>query len=153
LEHRLQPFSAGVCVPAFAFFAAGVVVSAESVRGFAADRAAWAVVAGLVIGKAVGVSGAALAAVRLRLARLPTDVCWRDLFAVSVLAGCGFTVSLLMAELAFTAGDGQNRVKAAVLLGSLLSSLAGALLLRSRRRVHEGRTPVAPGSGPQPTGR
>jgi Na+:H+ antiporter, NhaA family len=152
LEHRLQPFSAGVCVPIFAFFAAGVVLSADSVRAFAADRTAWAVVAGLVIGKAVGVSAAAHAAVRLKLARLPSGTSWRDLFAVSVLTGCGFTVSLLIAELAFPTGAEQDRIKAAVLLGSLLASLAAALLLRIRTRVHEGQPPGPPGSAAQPTG-
>jgi NhaA family Na+:H+ antiporter len=134
LEHRLQPFSAGVCVPAFAFFAAGVAISAETVRAFAADRVAWAIVAGLVIGKTLGVFGSAAAAVRLRLARLPDDLHWRDLFAVSVVTGCGFTVSLLMAELAFTEQAAQDRIKGAVLLGSLLASLIATVLLRRRAR-------------------
>lgn len=153
LEHRLQPFSAGVCVPTFAFFAAGVVISAESARAFAVDRTAWAVMAGLVVGKALGVSGTALAAVRLKLARLPRGTSWHDLFASSVLTGCGFTVSLLITELAFTNGDEQNRIKAAVLLGSLLASLAAAFLLRMRRRAHERRSATRPGSVPQATGR
>lgn len=136
LEHRLQPFSAGVCVPIFAFFAAGVVISAESVRAFLVDRIAWAVVAGLVLGKAIGVFAGAAAAVRSGAARLPDDMSWRDLFAVSVLTGCGFTVSLLIAELAFTGEAQQDRVKAAVLVGSLLASMLGALLLRRRVRAH-----------------
>lgn len=136
LEHRLQPFSAGVCVPAFAFFAAGVAVSADSVRAFAGDRVAWAVVAGLVVGKTLGVFGGAAAAVRLRLARLPGDLHWRDFFAVSVLTGCGFTVSLLIAELAFTDQAAQDRIKGAVLIGSLLASLIAAVLLRRRVRSH-----------------
>jgi NhaA family Na+:H+ antiporter len=135
LEHRLQPFSAGVCVPVFAFFAAGVVVSGDMVRAFAADRVAWAVVAGLVIGKTVGVFGGALLAVRTGAARLPADMSRHDLFAVSVLTGCGFTVSLLIAELAFTGGGAQDRVKGAVLLGSLLASLLAALMLRRRVRT------------------
>jgi NhaA family Na+:H+ antiporter len=134
LEHRLQPFSAGVAVPLFAFFAAGITLSPEAVRAFAADRVAWAVVAGLVLGKTVGVLGGAAVAVRFRLARLPQDLSWRDLAAVSVLTGCGFTVSLLIAELAFSGGQ-QERAKAAVLLGSLIASLLAALMLRRRARV------------------
>ena len=66
LEHRLQPFSAGVCVPLFAFFAAGVPLSLAAAREFAGDRVAWAVVAGLVVGKTIGVFGGAVLAVRLR---------------------------------------------------------------------------------------
>jgi Na+:H+ antiporter, NhaA family len=135
LEHRLQPFSAGVCVPLFAFFASGVPLSLAAAREFAVDRVAWAVVAGLVVGKTIGVFGGAVLAVRLRLARLPGDMAWRDLFAVSVLTGCGFTVSLLITELAFDPGAAQERVKAAVLLGSLVASLVAAVFLR--RRVRE----------------
>ena len=134
LEHRLQPFSAGVCVPLFAFFAAGVPLSLAAAQAFVDDRVAWAVVAGLVVGKTIGVFGGAALAVRSRLARLPADVAWRDLFAVSVLTGCGFTVSLLIAELAFDAGPAQERVKAAVLLGSLVASLVAAVFLRRRVR-------------------
>jgi NhaA family Na+:H+ antiporter len=135
LEHRLQPFSAGFCVPVFAFFAAGVTLSAEALRAFAADRVAWAVVAGLVLGKTIGVFGGSLLAVRTRLARLPKGIGWRDLFAVSVLTGCGFTVSLLIAELAFDDPATRDRIKAAVLLGSLVAALAATLLLRRRVRA------------------
>jgi NhaA family Na+:H+ antiporter len=138
LEHGMQPFSAGVCVPLFAFFAAGLALSGGALRALAADRVAWAVVAGLVVGKTIGVFGGAYAAVRSGLARLPAGLGWRDLFAVSVLAGCGFTVSLLIAELAFDDGAAQDRVKAAVLLGSLLASLLAALLLRRRVRACAG---------------
>ncbi|HEX7746529.1 MAG TPA: Na+/H+ antiporter NhaA [Micromonosporaceae bacterium] len=136
LEHHLQPLSAGFCVPIFAFFAAGVTLSSDALREFALDPVAWGVVAGLVVGKTVGVSGAAVAAVRLRLARLPAGAGWPDILAVSVLTGCGFTVSLLITELAFTA-DEQDRIKGAVLLGSLLASLVAALLLRLRSRRYE----------------
>jgi NhaA family Na+:H+ antiporter len=123
-----------VCVPLFAFFAAGVPLSLAAAREFAGDRVAWAVVAGLVVGKTIGVFGGAVLAVRLRLARLPGDMAWRDLFAVSVLTGCGFTVSLLITELAFDPGAAQERVKAAVLLGSLVASLIAAVFLRRRVR-------------------
>jgi NhaA family Na+:H+ antiporter len=135
LEHRMQPFSAGVCVPMFAFFAAGVTVSAESARAFASDRVAWAVVAGLVVGKTVGVLGGTAVAVGARLARLPGDLSWRDLLAVSVLTGCGFTVSLLIVELAFPHGAERDRIKMAVLLGSLLASLIASALLHRRVRA------------------
>jgi NhaA family Na+:H+ antiporter len=135
LEHRLQPFSAGVCAPAFAFFAAGVAVSAASVEAFGSDRVAWAVVAGLIVGKTVGVLGGAAVAVAARVARLPADLTWRDLLAVSVLTGCGFTVSLLITELAFADGGQRDRIKMAVLIGSLLASLLASALLHRRVRA------------------
>jgi NhaA family Na+:H+ antiporter len=136
LEHRLQPISAGVCVPLFAFFAAGVALSPAALRAFAADRVAWAVVAGLVVGKPLGVLAGAGLATRLRLAHLPTGMHGRDLAAVSVLAGCGFTVSLLITELSFGVGTEADRIKAAVLSGSVLASLLAAALLRLRVRAH-----------------
>jgi len=137
LEHRLQPISAGFCVPVFAFFAAGIALDVDALRGFTADRVAWAVVAGLVAGKFVGVLGGALAAVGLRLATLPSDMHWRDLAAISVLGGCGFTVSLLIAELAFEGSPQAERVKMAVLAASVVASLmaAGLLHLRVRARA------------------
>ncbi len=137
LEHRLQPLSAGFCVPVFAFFAAGIALDGAALRDFTADRVAWAVVAGLVIGKFIGVLGGSLAAVGLRLARLPSDLHWRDLAAVSVLAGCGFTVSLLIAELAYQGDPQAERVKMAVLTGSLVSSLLAAALLHLRVRARD----------------
>ena len=137
LEHRLQPLSAGFCVPVFAFFAAGVVLDGAALRGFTADRVAWAVVAGLVIGKFVGVLSGSLAAVGLRLAELPGDLHWRDLAAVSALAGCGFTVSLLIAELAYQGSPQAERIKMAVLAGSLCASLIAAGLLHLRVRARD----------------
>ena len=94
---------------------------------------------GLVVGKAVGVLGAALLAVRLGVARLPAGVAWSDVAGVAVLAGTGFTVSLLLAALAFEDDPARaDRVVLAVLLASLLASLAGAAAIRARRRAHAG---------------
>jgi NhaA family Na+:H+ antiporter len=136
VEHILQPISAGICVPAFAFMAAGVSLSASALRSFATDRVALAVVAGLVVGKTVGVFGGSVLAVKLRLAPLPKALSWRDVFAVSMLAGCGFTVSLLITELAFGVTAEASRIKVAVLAASLIASLLGAFALRRRARVH-----------------
>ncbi len=133
LAHLLQPISAGICVPAFAFMSAGVSLSRAALKDFSNDRVALAVVAGLVIGKTIGVLGGSLLAVKTRLARLPAGLGWRDLFAVSVLTGCGFTVSLLISELAF--GAMAERIKVAVLAGSLVASLLAAVLLRRRVRA------------------
>ncbi|GHJ50526.1 Na(+)/H(+) antiporter NhaA [Catellatospora sp. TT07R-123] len=135
LEHTLQPISAGVCVPLFAFFSAGIAVSVGTLAALFTDRAALGVLIGLVVGKTVGVLGGAAVAVRSRLAQLPEGLTWRDLLAVAVVTGCGFTVSLLIAELAFPAGEQQILIKEAVLLGSLIASLLAAALLRRQVRV------------------
>ncbi|WP_020526045.1 Na+/H+ antiporter NhaA [Catelliglobosispora koreensis] len=136
LEHTLQPISAGICVPLFAFFAAGIPFSADKLASLFTDRAALGVLLGLVVGKTVGVLGGAFIAVRTRLAAVPEALDWRDLFAVSVLTGCGFTVSLLIAELAFPGSEQQDGIKGAVLLGSLTAALIAAALLRRRARAH-----------------
>lgn len=137
LEHALQPVSAGVCVPVFAFFASGISLEGDAMRSLLTDRAALAVVAGLVAGKFIGVYGGSRIAVWLGAARLPSGLLWRDIAAVASLTGCGFTVSLLMAELAFPDPAAQADVKAAVLIGSLLAALIAATVLRIRvkRRV------------------
>ncbi|RSM75517.1 Na+/H+ antiporter NhaA [Kibdelosporangium aridum] len=135
LEHRLQPLSAGFAVPAYALFAAGVPVSPSALGQMLDDRVAVAVIAGLLAGKLIGIFGATFAAVRLKVAVLPTDLGWRDMAAVSMLGGVGFTVSLLIADLSLDAGAAE-RVKAAVLLASAAASLLAAAMLVRRSRAH-----------------
>ncbi|NUS73415.1 MAG: Na+/H+ antiporter NhaA [Corynebacteriales bacterium] len=135
MEHLFQPISAGLCVPLFAFFAAGLALSSKMLDGFASDRVVWAVLIGLVVGKFLGVLSGSFLAIKLRVAALSSDLHWRDLIALSILAGCGFTVSLLIAELAFDSADQRDRVKLAVLMGSAIASLAAAFALRLRLRA------------------
>jgi Na+:H+ antiporter, NhaA family len=137
VEHRLRPWSAGIGVPAFALFAAGVAIDAAGLRAMLTDPVAVGIVAGLLVGKSVGVFGGAWVTARFTRAELNSDLSWRDVAAVSVLAGLGFTVSLLIAQLAF-AGDLEQleRAKAAVLAGSLLSAIVAAALLFRRNRSY-----------------
>jgi NhaA family Na+:H+ antiporter len=134
LEHRLQPWSAGLAVPVFALFAAGVPVSPSALGQMLDDRVALAVVVGLLVGKLVGIFGAVLVAVRLKVGRLPTGMGWRDMLAVSMLGGVGFTVSLLIADQALD-GMAEQRAKAAVLLASAVASLLAAAMLVRRARA------------------
>jgi NhaA family Na+:H+ antiporter len=135
LEHRLQPWSAGFAVPVFALFAAGVPVTPPALEAMLHDRVAVAVIVGLVVGKFIGIFGTTVAAVRLKLADKPRDLGWRDMMAVSMLGGVGFTVSLLIADLSLD-GPAAERVKAAVLLASAVASLLAATLLLRRSRAH-----------------
>lgn len=135
LEHRLQPWSAGVAVPVFALFAAGVPIGADAFTALVTDAIPIAVVVGLLVGKLVGVLGASVLAVTTGLAAKPRGLGWRDMAAVAMLGGVGFTVSLLMAELALT-GEAADHAKAAVLLASAAASLLGAALVLRRSRVH-----------------
>jgi NhaA family Na+:H+ antiporter len=137
LEHRLRPLSAGVAVPVFAFFAAGVRVVGGGFGDSLADEAALAVVLALVLGKLVGVFGGTWVFARFTRAELADDLAWWDLVGLSLLAGIGFTVSLLVGELAFGAGSPRDEhVKLAVLVGSLASALLAAVVLRARNRVY-----------------
>lgn len=135
LEHRLQPWSAGFAVPVFALFAAGIPISAEVLGQMFSDRLALAVIIGLVVGKLVGIVGSALIAVWIGAARLPDDLGKRDLVAVAMLGGVGFTVSLLLADLSLNGAD-MELAKGAVLIGSLVASLVAAVLLRRRSKAH-----------------
>lgn len=134
LEHMLQPWSAGLAVPVFALFAAGIPVSVDVFGALFTDRLALAVLAGLVVGKLVGIAGAALLAVRFGLARLPEGLGRRDLVAVAMLGGVGFTVSLLLADLSLDGAD-MALAKGAVLVASLAASLLAAVLLLRRTKA------------------
>ncbi|MFE3293246.1 Na+/H+ antiporter NhaA [Rhodococcus sp. NPDC059234] len=138
LEHRIQPWSAGLCVPIFALFAAGVPLGGDVLGSLLTDRLTLAIMLGLLVGKVVGIFGVSWVAIRLGIATKPRNLGFRDMFALSVLGAIGFTVSLLVAELALE-GDEQDKAKAAVLVTSLAASLIGSALLLRRGRAHRAR--------------
>lgn len=142
LEHLIQPISAGLCVPLFALFASGVPLDTNVFGELFTDRLALAVILGLLLGKTIGIFGISWVAIRLGIAKRPMGLGYRDMFALSVLGAIGFTVSLLVAELALgDVGDGSavELAKAAVLVTSMTASLAGSALLLRRGRVHQAR--------------
>jgi NhaA family Na+:H+ antiporter len=132
-EHRFRPISAGFAVPAFAFFAAGVSVVGDGLGASLTDSVTLGIVAGLVVGKAVGVLGSTWLVQRFTRARLADGLSWWDVVGLALLAGIGFTVSLLIGELAFGAGtEADGHAKVAILLGSLASAVLAAVVLRIR---------------------
>lgn len=142
LQHRLQPYSALAAVPIFALFAAGVAVDGSSMTRVFTSPIPLGIIVGLIVGKLIGILGFSALAVRLGLGRLPHRTNWRDLAALSVLGGVGFTVSLLVAELALPIaafGDTAESAKAAVLVASAGASLLAASMLRRRSKVHKQR--------------
>ena len=132
LEHLLSPLSAAVAVPFFALLSAGVAVGGD---GLFEDPVVVGVVLGLVVGKPLGVLGGTWLVTRYTRAELAPGLGWRDLVGVAVLAGIGFTVSLLVSDLSF-AGDTLEAAKTAVLAGSLVSAVVGALMRGHRDRFH-----------------
>jgi NhaA family Na+:H+ antiporter len=137
-EHRFRPLSAGLAVPIFAFFSAGVAVGGLPGLGAALrDRVAVGIVLGLVLGKAVGVSVATFLVARFTRADLDENLSPVDVLGLSLLAGIGFTVSLLIGELAFGAGTPRDEhVKIAVLTGSVAAAVLASAVLRARNRTY-----------------
>ncbi len=125
LEHGLHGFSAFVVMPLFAFSNAGV-----SLSGSSAGSSTLAVALGLVIGKPVGITCAALAATKLGLGALPDGVSWRALHGCAWLGGIGFTMSLFIANLAFEGTASLDSAKIGILSGSILAGFIGAAVLR-----------------------
>ena len=137
-EHRFRPLSTAVAVPIFAFFSAGVAIGGLSGLGESlTDPIAIGIIAGLVIGKTIGVFGATYLVARFTKASLDDELSWIDVLGLALLAGVGFTVSLLIGELAFGAGSLRDDVvKVGVLVGSLLAALLAAIILRMRNRTY-----------------
>ncbi len=146
LEHRIRPLSAGVAVPIFAFFSAGVAVGgADALVQALTSPIGLGVLAGLVIGKPVGIAGATWLVTRLRQAHLDPDIAWIDVIGLGTLGGIGFTVSLLISELSFGQGTPSDDIgKVAILASSLLAALIASAFLGARnrhyRRVEESET-------------
>jgi len=135
-EHRVRPVSAGFAVPVFAFLSAGVTVGGLSGLGTAlTDRIAIGIIVGLVVGKTIGIAGATWLVSRFTRAQLDPALGWLDVIGLAMLGGIGFTVSLLIGELAFGAGSEQEEhVKIGVLVGTLVGAVLAAVLLRARNR-------------------
>lgn len=136
-EHRFRPLSAGIAVPLFAFFAAGVAVGgSDGLLRAATDPVTLGVVAGLVLGKPLGILLGVRLLTLVTKVRLDPALKWIDLAGVGLLAGIGFTVSLLIAELSFPDGSPHtDDAKIAIMVASLLASVlaSGVLLARNRR--------------------
>jgi NhaA family Na+:H+ antiporter len=133
LEHVLHPWSSFVIVPLFALANAGVVISAEALADAWSSPIAHGVVAGLVIGKLVGVSLFTWLAVRFGLGELPAGTSWRAVIGLGALAGIGFTVSLFVTGLAFDDPAQQDIAKIGILAASTLAAVLGsAILLQAR---------------------
>nr|WP_245997624.1 Na+/H+ antiporter NhaA [Streptomyces armeniacus] len=135
IEHLVRPLSAGLAVPLFALFAAGVPISGGALGDVFTQPETLGVVLGLLAGKTVGVFGGAWLTARFTKAELNKDLAWPDVFAVAALSGIGFTVSLLIAELAFE-GDAMltEESKAAVLAGSVLAAVLAGVVLKLRAK-------------------
>ena len=130
LQHLLHPWSSYVIVPIFALANTGVVLSADAIGDALSSRVTLGIVLGLVLGKIAGITAASWLAVRGGVGALPDDVTWGHLVGASAVAGIGFTVSLFVAELAFTDARLISEAKIGILGASILATLLGAAFLR-----------------------
>ncbi|MWV48580.1 Na+/H+ antiporter NhaA [Rathayibacter sp. VKM Ac-2803] len=133
---RWSVLSTTFAVPVFAFFSAGVTVGGFSglVESFQ-DSIALGIIAGLVLGKAIGISGSTFLLTRFRGIVIDPTLRWIDVIGMSFVAGIGFTVSLLVGELSYGVGsESDDHVKVGVLAGSLLAAIIGGAILAVRNR-------------------
>jgi NhaA family Na+:H+ antiporter len=137
-EHRVRPISSGLAVPVFAFCSAGVALGGWSgLTDSLTDRVALGIVAGLVVGKGVGIFATTYLTATFTRADLNEGLTWSDVAGLSLLGGVGFTVSLLIGELAYGPNSARDEhVKVAVLVGSILAAALAAVVLRFRNRAH-----------------
>lgn len=138
--HIIHPYSAIIAVPIFAFFASGVSLDNFDLQNVLQSPLALGIIFGLVVGKPVGVFTGAYLTARFTKAELSKGISWWDIAAIGSLAGVGFTVSLLISELAFKhSGEQAQTAVIAVLLASLASGVIASVLLTIRRRSYAGK--------------
>ena len=135
LQSMLLPLSAGLCVPLFAFLAAGVDLRSIGLIEAITTPVGIAVIIALVVGKPIGVFGGAWVTARFTRASLSPEISWKDVAAVGLLAGIGFTVSLLVCELAYpTSIANLASGKAAVLTASVIAAGLASVVLLARNK-------------------
>ncbi|MCW2657609.1 MAG: nhaA [Jatrophihabitans sp.] len=142
-ERRIRPVSAGLAVPVFALCSAGVTVGGWSgLKSSLTDRIALGIVAGLVLGKLVGIFATTYLVATFTGAELDEGLAWSDVAGLSLLGGVGFTVSLLIGELAYGTGSlRDDHAKVGVLAGSILAAILATAVLRLRNRAYRRAAP------------
>ena len=136
-QHKVEPWSAGAVVPFFALMSAGVQVSKETFLGLWTHPISLGIICGLTGGKVIGITLGSWLTARFTSAELGRGVVWRDIIAVAMLAGIGFTVSMLMTDLSFPKNhDFADEAKASVLVASFLAAILGGALLHHRGKRH-----------------
>ncbi len=140
LQRSFAPYVAYVILPVFALANAGVVLDAETLRRSMSSSLFWGVVAGLVVGKLVGITGATLLAQRLRLGVLAPGLTIGRVAGGAALSGIGFTISLLIVGIAIDDPAAQDEARVGVLAASVLAFVLGAAVLRAL----DSRRPVVP---------
>jgi NhaA family Na+:H+ antiporter len=130
-EHQLHPWVAFFIIPVFALANAGVTLAGLDILESLSSPISLGIIVGLFIGKQIGIFSFSFIAVKLKLASLPEGVNWKNLYGAGILAGIGFTMSLFIASLAFADPALLDLAKIGILSGSLLSGIAGFIILKT----------------------
>jgi NhaA family Na+:H+ antiporter len=130
LEHQIHPWTAFLIVPLFAFANSGIIITSQSVQQALSSPIAWAIFAGLVAGKPLGIFAFSFVAIKTNVGKLSGKVKWREIFATGSSAGIGFTVSIFIAKLAFEEPNLQNLAILSVLVASVVSGVLSLLLFK-----------------------
>ncbi|NMH99402.1 Na+/H+ antiporter NhaA [Pseudonocardia sp. K10HN5] len=130
LQLRLQPWSSYVIVPLFVLANAGIVFDSQTIAAALRSPITWGVVAGLVVGKPIGVSAGTWLALKTGIGRVPDTLRWGQLIGGAALSGIGFTVALFITELALDDPALQNQAKIGIVTGSVLAALSGWMIFR-----------------------
>lgn len=133
LEHLLEPWVSFFIMPVFALANAGVTLKTD-IGATLASPVTIGIVAGLVIGKQLGILSFAWIAAKLGIADLPADVSWKDVYGIGWIAGVGFTMSLFIAHLAFGEEGLMSTARVGILGASLIAGVTGWSLFRSTDR-------------------
>lgn len=144
LERNLRPWNSYLILPLFALANAGIRFAGEPAHLL--QPLSLGVIAGLVLGKPLGITLGAWLAVRLRLAEPPREFSWRQLIGGGVLCGIGFTMSIFIAAAAFSDPAQLTLAKTSVMAASVLAGAVGWFVLRGARSPNEQRTPTASGA-------
>lgn len=147
LIHRLHPVTIGLVVPVFALANAGIAIDADMLADAATSPITWAIIAGLALGKLVGIGSTILLLTRMRIGKLPENIHAAHVWGMAAVAGIGFTVSLFITQLAYQDPGVIDTAKLGVFAGSILSAAIGARIL-----IAAGRPASAPAAKSQPEG-
>lgn len=134
LENILRPIVYFFILPLFAFINSGVSFSSFPIEALLKSNLALGIILGLFIGKQIGIFSFSYLAVKLNYCTLPHNVCWKRFYAVSILSGIGFTLSLFIGELIYSNSDINYIMRISVIIASLLSAIFGSLILLFLKR-------------------
>ena len=137
LEHALQPWVAFGVMPVFAFTNAGVSIDIKVFKDLITSPISFGIIAGLFLGKQMGIFGFSYLMINLKMASLPKRVTMKQLYGVSILAGIGFTMSIFISTLAFKDTNMLATAKISIIVASLLSAMVGFLFLSMKSKIKE----------------